>query len=412
MRRRTFQQAQHAETHQQVAISDYGASVASFSAPPFDSPHISLKQPTPNERLKIWRLVHDLWGDALSLDQFLKESAYLLTVPLAKDSGMTMWILVDDRLSPDQRPILSSCETFKKRALLADGNGEVEDVVMHAIASVFCDPKHRGNGYAKRMMSELGMVLKTWQIEPSEKCVGSMLYSDIGKKYYANLGWEPAGNNSHLEFPAVVAGAGLADAHLATKGMIRTLCAWDLQLIRKKLAEGNEVARKRLMVIPDHEHMMWHHSKEDFASEALKLKFPFLDKGVSAMSGEAGCRVWAIWTRRFYGLPNEQDAGNTLYILRLTIEDENPTEEQKSKLRDALRLVLRRAQGEAAYWKLSTVKMWDPSPLVLELVAAMDIQYVQVAREEEGIASLMWYGDGSGDDERPELIVNEKYAWC
>lgn len=38
--------------------------------------------------------------------------------------------------------------------------------------------------------------------------------------------------------------------------------------------------------------------------------------------GEAGSRIWAIWTHHYYGDPEGPGSGNTLYILRLVIENE------------------------------------------------------------------------------------------
>lgn len=42
---------------------------------------------------------------------YLTESQFLTGVPLAKDGGMTTWILVDKTLPPEKRPILCSCQT-------------------------------------------------------------------------------------------------------------------------------------------------------------------------------------------------------------------------------------------------------------------------------------------------------------
>lgn len=39
-------------------------------------------------------------------------------------------------------------------------------------------------------MKELAKALRGWQSEYG-KSLGSVLYSDIGKEYYAKLGWPP-----------------------------------------------------------------------------------------------------------------------------------------------------------------------------------------------------------------------------
>lgn len=74
--------------------------------------------------------------------------------------------------------------------------------------------------------------------------------------------------------------------------------------------------------------------------------------------------------------------------------------------------ILQAAQDEAARWKLQRVLMWDPSPLALETVKETGIQHRRVERQHEGIASLLWYGEGSGKEDELEWLGNEKYGWC
>ena len=71
--------------------------VQSISTPLPDahSPDIHLSHPTGEECLKIWELSSLAWRDAFTLPLYLEESAFLTTVPLARDGGMTIWILVD-----------------------------------------------------------------------------------------------------------------------------------------------------------------------------------------------------------------------------------------------------------------------------------------------------------------------------
>lgn len=68
------------------------------------------------------------------------------------------------------------------------GSGDVEEVISHGIASVFYDPRGRGRGYVQRMIEELAARLDTWQ-QPDGKTTGfTVLYSDIGKKFYSKAG--------------------------------------------------------------------------------------------------------------------------------------------------------------------------------------------------------------------------------
>ena len=374
--------------------------------PPSTSPDLYLTHPTPAECQRIWGFVYDSWGDALDLDQFLAESEHLLTVPLARDGGMTLWILVDKNLPHDERPILASCETFKKKGLLAreGANDGVQDVVLHGIASVFCDPAYRGRGYAQRMMREIGQVLKTWQVEEGETCVGSLLYSDIGTVYYAKLGWKPVGKNRHLVFPAKKQEGVKSDKmRIVLDEDLGKLCKRDEDLARNRLNQNGKAA---LMVVPDEDHMRWHHGKEDFMyAKVLEKECPC--KGVLIRKAIGEDRAWAVWTRRYYGLGDTGRRENTLYILRLAFDSQGSTEHEKAEMQESLKMIIEAAQAEADYWGMGSVKLWDPSPLVFELMQGIDLEYKMVERDQDCIASLMWYGDGDA----PEFVANEKYAW-
>lgn len=387
--------------------------------PDAQSPNIHLDHPTAAERSLIWELTSLAWRDALTQNSYLEESAYLTSVPLAKDGGMTLWVLVDKNLIPGQRPIFSSCETFRKRTLISDTEGNVTKVILHGVASVFCDPKYRRRGYGRRMMRELAEVLQTWQTEGT-KCVGSVLYSDIGKTYYAELGWHPLPHNTTIGFHPLVASEPLV-ARKVLDGDLDCLCDEDEAMIRRTMA-GISKAKRTVMVLPDQNHMRWHHKKAEFACEKLFGKQPKI-KG--AIAGQPGNRVWVIWTHRYYGDPEFDSSNNTLYILRLVIENQRalgtfppdkgdfPHDAGQSDLQvHNLKAVLQNAQSEAAEWRLPSVKIWNPTPLVLKLIERTQIEHWKEEREHEGITSLLWYDDGSGSENAPEFIGNEKYAWC
>ena len=396
-----------------------GSLDTSLVLPHAQSPDLRLSHPTAGEFLSIWKLSWLEWGDALSLPLYLEESAYLTSIPLAKDGGMTLWILVDKNLPPDQRPILCSCETFRKRSLIGDTEGNVTEMTIHSVASVFCNPTYRGRGYASRIMRELAEMLRNWQVE-ERRCIGSVLYSDIGKTYYAHLGWHPFPNNTHIELHPSVAPKPPRATQLLSADLDQ-LCQKDESMIRRAMTKTSDT-RIRMMFVPDLDHMLWHHKKEEFVCDRLFGKQP-LAKG--AIVGQPGNRIWVIWTRRFYGDPESAASSNTLYILRLVIENqpavssllsegkELPCDPGQLALQvEQLKAVLQTAQAEAADWKLLHVKLWDPTPLVQALVELAGIQHCKVERELEGIASLLWNGEGSGKEDTLQWIGNEKFAWC
>ncbi|KAF9888928.1 hypothetical protein FE257_008097 [Aspergillus nanangensis] len=386
------------------------------------SPSLHLDHPTDEENNAIWKLTSSAWKDALPEDAYLRESAYLMTVPLATDGGMTQWVLVERTAPPNKRFLLSSCETFFKRSWVSSPDGNVTEVVTHGVASVHTDSMYRGRGYASRLMKELARVLPTWQIDSTEQaqCIASVLYSDIGKQFYTRLGWR-AFPSSHIEFaPGRAAEVGAlspaAPAQPLLTEDLEQLCKQDEALARKALATPTVENRKtRFMIVPDHTHMLWHHAKEEYTCQMIFQNKPHI-KG--AIIGDTGNRIWVVWTHRFYEPPRPTGTAsmNTLYILRLVIENQDALNagsgEQYDLQVDYLQAVIVSAQAEAAVWGLHSVKLWGPSIHVQQLIKRTGIPHHQEEREEDAISSLRWYGEGGAHEDDVEWIGNEKYGWC
>ena len=98
-------------------------------------------------------------------------------------------------------------------------------------------------------------------------------------------------------------------------------------------------------------------------------------------------------------------------IKNLAIVSTSGAEQGDSQV-EQMRAILQAARSEAAELKLHRVTMWDPTPLVLTLVERTGIQHHSVERDHEGIASLLWYGEGTGREDTLEWLGNEKYGWC
>lgn len=256
--------------------------------PSADSPNLVLTESTKAELQHVWALHHPMWGPALTIEDYLNREEFLMTVPLAKNGGVTHWILTDRNGAPDNRPIYASCESLRKRALAARLNGEndvqLQDGIAHGIASVFTNPVYRGKGYASRMMSELGPKLKEWsegRKEPkgeADELAGdgtvltpslfSVLYSDIGKQFYAKNGWA-AFESAHLAFkPAADIGTtttAASDSKVKPLGYhdLAMLCHLDEKILRdtvasrvRKLSTAGKKACAALM--PDLDQFLWH----------------------------------------------------------------------------------------------------------------------------------------------------------
>ncbi|MCJ1435202.1 hypothetical protein MMC27_004574 [Xylographa pallens] len=391
------------------------------------SPTLHLTHPTPAEKEATWRLNGTAWRGALSLEAYLRREHHLASQPLTQNGGITYWILVDSAettasadlkselassppqrsttqltpspsTAPHPRTILASCETLRKRALVAHRASAptVTDITAHGIGSVFCAPALRKRGYAGRMMAELSRALAAHQQAGGQTSLFNVLYSDIGKQFYARRGWH-ARESRHVALPAVLGGeekgVGAKALYAADLG---ALCEADERLLRRRMGRwGDGGVDTRVAFVPDVETMAWHHAREEFAAREVLGRWPEV-KGAVVERGEG--RVWAVWTRTF----GAEKEGNVLHVLRMVVEGEEGTWRV-----EAAAEVLRAAQREAGRWAMKTVEVWNPEGVVVVAARRIHGEVEVVERDEESITSLMWYGEG-----QVEWVGNEKYGWC
>ncbi|KAL9063107.1 MAG: hypothetical protein Q9157_008414 [Trypethelium eluteriae] len=380
----------------------------SISLPERDSASLRLAHPTDREKVEQWTKNGATWKGALSLEAYLRRERYLLQAPLAKDGGITHWILVDS--DAEDRKVFAGCETLKKRALVAK-NGDVVDVVCHGIGSVFSPPEFRGRGFGRRLMTEMGPQLETWQTEKAP-CLFSVLFSDIGKQFYAKNGWHPF-PSAHISIPATMnAVKAVTGGSPLYSGDLLQLCETDEKLLRQQLsALDPKAAKPTIAIVPDIATIRWHHAREEFVATELYGKAPTI-KG--AMTGtEIGKRVWCYWTRVWHTADPLKRNENTMFILRLVVEDA-----AAAGTDNAIASLFTMALEEAETWGMGEVQMWNPAE---PAVAAAQLLYPQatvVHREEESIVCLRWHGnidDADSDVSATEQCIwvgNEKYGWC
>ncbi|KAJ5690527.1 hypothetical protein N7462_004919 [Penicillium macrosclerotiorum] len=381
------------------------------SLPAGDSPDLILVPATPEERLATIRLNSIAWQGPLSLNEYIARENHLYDQRLTRD-GLTCWVLVDGTEPAGERTILSSCESYQKKALLAHG-GRVEDVATHGVGSVYCRPEFRGKGYAKRMLEELSRQLDTWRMEkePRGRALFTVLFSDIGKSFYAQFGWRPF-LSSHLALPAR---AKDAEANGDGQSKVRDLLAQDVEtamcseaVIAKereqmRLASQDSIVAK-VAILPDFDHFVWHWAREDFFVEN---KLPNRPLPMVKGAGNDDARVYCTWNRNFAETPED----NVLYILRWVYDDPTSPEEEQV-LVQAMACLLRRAQQEAHEWGLSHVEFWNPTPLLHKAVTLLDPEAQIVHREKSSICSLRWSGEEQGLGKEVDWFLNEKFAWC
>lgn len=375
------------------------------------SPTLALVHPTEEEKLIQFKLNGAIWRGALSLEAYLRREEVLSSQNLTRGGGITYWILIDtakhNAIDPDskERLPLASCETYRKKALVWR-NGKVQETVSHGIGSVFCSSQFRGRGYAARMMQELGEALQTHQTGEKE-CLFSVLYSDIGKKFYASHGWEPF-NSAHISVPAGISTntEALPTAQPLYADDLEELCRIDESLIRKNLESRSADSKTAVALIPDIETIRWHHAREDFVGKEVHGKTPKIKGAI--VGSEPGKRVWCYWTRMFYNNDPKDAKGNTLHILRLVVEDN-----YQDDVSTAIAALLSMAQGEAQEWRTEEVEVWNPSSATVAAAQKLHPSAKVIDRDTESIASLKWYAPHKGRvADSIDWIANEKYGWC
>lgn len=397
------------------------------------SPTLTLVPATPAERLAVLNINSSAWKGPLTVADYIAREDHLLKQQLT-GSRLTCWILVDRAQPVNNRTILSSCETFEKNALVAY-NGVVEErVPTYGVGSVFCRKEFRGLGYAKRMIEELCRVFDGKKVVDGENGVDgvdgvgkdqgkrekplfTILFSDIGKKFYAQFGWKPfpsahvsLSSIDETEFKRDLPGVDLPLAQtsdLTATDVRKAMCSEEVaQRQREALRVASEESpgTAKVAIEPDYDHFCWHWAREEFYSERLRP-----DKGQPLIKGAGhdGVGVYCAWNRNF----GEQSNENTLFILRWTYEDPKTPAQTQATI-EAMAAILRRAQHEAHEWGMATVEFWNPTLLMQKAVSLLDPTIQVVHREQSSIASLRWTGaeNGLGDD--VEWLWNEKYAWC
>lgn len=382
--------------------------------PAGDSSDLVLVPATPEERIDSIKLNSVAFKGPLDMKTYIARENHLFQQRLTRD-GLTCWILVDRKQPEGKRTILSSCETYKKSALLAY-NGQLEDVSTHAVGSVYCRPEFRGQGYARRMTEELSRKLDTWQMEKERRgrSLFTVLWSDIGKKFYAQFGWKPYLSShaslrpiSREEYSQQVPGANLPTARALFAEDVRN-CVCNDQVLEKERELLREASEKssgaKIAITPDFDHYVWHWAREEFYADKLHSdRDPPVIKG----AGEDKSKVYCVWNRNFGESPQE----NTLFILRWVYDEPTSPAESQATV-EAMAAILRRAQLEAHEWNMATVEFWNPTPLLQKAVKMLDPRAEVVHREKSSIASLRWTGAEQGLGKDVEWVWNEKYAWC
>ena len=189
------------------------------------------------------------------------------------------------------------------------------------------------------------------------------------------------------------------------------MCKADEKLIRRRLELFDPRTKPSIAIIPDVATIQWHHTREEFVATELYGKAPVIKGAI--VGTEMGRRVWCYWARAWYNEDRMESEHNTLYILRLVIEDETAT-----GIESAIASLLRMALNEAQEWHMGEIQVWNPTEPVIAAAKMIDPQVTVVHREETSIPSLRWHGNINDPDSKVpatdqcDWISNEKYGWC
>ena len=198
-------------------------------------------------------------------------------------------------------------------------------------------------------------------------------------------------------------------------------CGIDEILVRTSLANATK-DKTFVALIPDIATIKWHHAREDFVAQELHGKGKIPDVKGAIVGTEPGKRVWCYFTRTFYNADPAASKGNTLHILRIVVEEQGlftweraSTDADMSAYIPAIAALFKAALVEAKKWNMERVDLWNPTDATFKAAQMIQPDAKIIDRDEESIASLMWYGErksaGPVADE-VDWLGNEKYGWC
>lgn len=344
-----------------------------------------------------WQLNGVSWAAPIELDEYVRREEHLSQQALTREGGCTYWILAH---KDDQTHIVASCEATRKTVFIAGKGTSSSDGFIeatgYAIASVHTNPQYRRLGMAAYMLRKLQE-----NMDAESEC--SVLYSDIGKLYYANLGWDVFPSEQatiHLHTDGKFNTSEPSKTHYLTLDELPPLCEKDVAALKAKFARlAVDKAKTHVAFAPDFAQISWQMAREEFIAGVLFEK-AVERRGAITIDG----RSWVYWIHDW--------REKKLKILRIVTDTES-TEEQK--IWDVVEL-LRAAAAEASAWEFTKVLLWNPDGTVTRGIKGFhnfhenQVDVIFDERKDSSIPSLRWKkGRSTGDTVWED---NDFYAWC
>ncbi|KAI8914852.1 hypothetical protein DFJ77DRAFT_440495 [Powellomyces hirtus] len=312
---------------------------------------------------------HGAWGAQLSKEQYVTREETLRTTKFSQERLKT-WVLTE-RSAPNV--ILSSCETYAHPCVLNTGaGGQLTHGTCLAVASVYTPAEHRRKGYAGIMMHQLRDHLGD--------AVATTLYSDIGREFYARIGWNVFPSISgiiHVKEPEPIG----EDIGMITADNLSAFVQQATKHIQEQV-ESRKTAS--FAVLFNEDKIAWYQARTNAYVKLLHLTIPLA----------------TLTTLGSYNLEGDQFvlwysdvAEKRLYILHA----HNPGKQDMSG-------VLAAAVQHASLCGLTKVVIWDP-----QNNGCADVEAVQIEDRESSLSSASILKAGFPVD--IEWVANEKYAW-
>ncbi|KAF9523066.1 hypothetical protein CPB83DRAFT_863562 [Crepidotus variabilis] len=418
---------------------------------------------TPDQQIEFMKRSYPQWGKpkGWSFETYKGLGEDWNGREACKAGRFVLWVLTK-RDELESVNFLCSCETFLRPAIVVYPNDsdtltnhKVENVTGYGIASVFTPPENRGKGYASHMMRLLHWMLaplnlfhhgqeefprEVWGDPPKmpgfvREAKFSVLYSDIGARFYVRLGPTPASN-------AGGAGAGSGETDLGgwiardtastvwkvddskvvgafeeknklgynfshveasenltwkwlDETLLKKIWPLDAKLAVSEMArESNTSSKIRVAFSPEE-------GVGSFMVERYKLDWEKLEPipthwGLCkiAQPGDAeelDVSVFATWT--LTQLPGQ---GYSLGITRLRC----PPHLFKGLFNEILSYA-------KAYSNVKEIEVWN---LAQELRGVADDMRGNTYEREEHLPSIKWYGSEDVGD--VDWALNERFCWC
>ena len=251
----------------------------------------------------------------------------------------------------------------------------MEEVPVIGIASVFAPPQNRGKGYAGSMMQLLSKRIP----ELTGGRGFSVLYSDVGPKFYAqNGGWMPT---DAFEIVLPTTTAFVDTLHVEALNLIQAedCIDKDVQFLKNEFVGTADSTF--VQMIPQHSELEWATIRDREATQHLNLP---ISESVGAKFSSSDGWGYIIWFKEY--------KESSLTILRLR----EPSND------GGLRGLFQAAVEEAKRSGLSQVTIWGPSPRIEKVTG------IERATRKTAIPALLYIG------EEKDVIWRsiEKLGWC